>query len=497
MDMSNFAHQELIQQEPMTEMSLLTLTKRTAKRTLAERLSDAGPSLLSRMTPNPQDPKSTSVTSHGSHTTTLTHRPSRRRSLPHSLYLRIFRETSKRKRHLSSTPQCSHNSLSLSGSASFQGEPLISTTSLPATTLPHMKKSAPSVSVRSSLLSVAQGPPKWLKHTATGFLRGIRWSKQHSLSLSTEPPNSETMAITSPSSSPHSNHHSIPGSSSTTARCETVLPSIATSCSPTSPSSLTSTSFISRSWVFPQEAIQKDAAGTPVQARGAETHVEGSMRVGAPTHRPLAHTPMCAPSAVATHTPPQTARQRLENQRWENWPRYARDFIWIDNAPSHMTLAAYTEIMPALPSPPENELNNEVANATIRNHPHLFQLVTPVNVDRLEQYLSSHPNQALAHSITLGFHQGFWPYTITENVPCPSIVDNSSRVIKDPVHAQFVRKQRDYEIRLGHFSPSFGPDLLPGMTAIPIGIVPKPHSDKLRLVVDQSSGDYSPNSFIP
>ena len=35
------------------------------------------------------------------------------------------------------------------------------------------------------------------------------------------------------------------------------------------------------------------------------------------------------------------------------------------------------------------------------------------------------------------------------------------------------------------------------MTAIPIGVVPKPHSDKLRLVVDQSSGDYSLNSFIP
>jgi hypothetical protein len=27
--------------------------------------------------------------------------------------------------------------------------------------------------------------------------------------------------------------------------------------------------------------------------------------------------------------------------------------------------------------------------------------------------------------------------------------------------------------------------------------VPKPHSDKLRLVVDHSAGDFSPNSFIP
>ena len=35
------------------------------------------------------------------------------------------------------------------------------------------------------------------------------------------------------------------------------------------------------------------------------------------------------------------------------------------------------------------------------------------------------------------------------------------------------------------------------MTAIPISVVLKPHSNKLRLVVDQSSRDFTPNSFIP
>jgi hypothetical protein len=34
------------------------------------------------------------------------------------------------------------------------------------------------------------------------------------------------------------------------------------------------------------------------------------------------------------------------------------------------------------------------------------------------------------------------------------------------------------------------------MTTIPLWVVPKPHTDKLRLVVDQSAGDFSPNSFI-
>ena len=84
-----------------------------------------------------------------------------------------------------------------------------------------------------------------------------------------------------------------------------------------------------------------------------------------------------------------------------------------------------------------------------------------------------------------------------ENTPRPSIVDNSACIIQDPAHVLFVHEQRDYKIQQGHFSPSFGQHLLPGMTAIPIGVVPKPHSNKLWLVVDQSSGDFAPNSFIP
>jgi hypothetical protein len=60
---------------------------------------------------------------------------------------------------------------------------------------------------------------------------------------------------------------------------------------------------------------------------------------------------------------------------------------------------------------------------------------------------------------------------------------------------KFIKEQRDEEIALGRFSAPFDV-LLPGMTTIPLWVVPKPHSDKLRLVVDHSAGDFSPNSFI-
>ena len=97
------------------------------------------------------------------------------------------------------------------------------------------------------------------------------------------------------------------------------------------------------------------------------------------------------------------ARQRLEEQRWENRPRYARGLVWTDDDPMHTTLTAYTETMPALPSAPTNELNNPVAHAIIHHHLHLFQLITPINIACLESLLTRHPNQALVHSIILGF----------------------------------------------------------------------------------------------
>ncbi len=57
--------------------------------------------------------------------------------------------------------------------------------------------------------------------------------------------------------------------------------------------------------------------------------------------------------------------------------------------------------------------------------------------------------------------------------------------------------QRDVEIEMGRFSESFGSELLSGMHSIPIGVVPKPRSSKLHLIVDHSANDYSPNSMIP
>lgn len=42
----------------------------------------------------------------------------------------------------------------------------------------------------------------------------------------------------------------------------------------------------------------------------------------------------------------------------------------------------------------------------------------------------------------------------------------------------------------------FGPDPLPGMYATPIFAVPKPHSEKLRMVNHMSAGKFAPNTMM-
>jgi hypothetical protein len=61
---------------------------------------------------------------------------------------------------------------------------------------------------------------------------------------------------------------------------------------------------------------------------------------------------------------------------------------------------------------------------------------------------------------------------------------------------QFLREQRDKEIRLNRFSESFGPDLLPGMYAMPIHVIPKPCTVNFRLITNLSAGDFAPNTMI-
>ncbi|KAH9856337.1 hypothetical protein C2E23DRAFT_857310 [Lenzites betulinus] len=95
-------------------------------------------------------------------------------------------------------------------------------------------------------------------------------------------------------------------------------------------------------------------------------------------------------------------------------------------------------------------LNDAVVADTLRRYPHLFKIVTPIDVDKFSAMLVAHPNQLF----------------------------------------------RNEEVALSRYLQHFGSKLLRRMYLMPVHVVPKPRSSKFRLVNDQSAGSYSLNSMI-
>lgn len=178
-------------------------------------------------------------------------------------------------------------------------------------------------------------------------------------------------------------------------------------------------------------------------------------------------------------------------------PRVLRGFVWDEGAsltpitPS----ASLTESMDPIHGPPDNELQNAIALKTIHDHPNLFSIITPIRIDRLEYLLRTHPNRPLVISVLNGFRLGFWPFADIAHLTYPDTWDEPNRPMSAEKEA-FVAEQIAEEERLQRYSPPFGPDLLPGMFSMPLGVVPKPHSDKFRLVNDFSAGEFSLNALV-
>ncbi|KAI0323360.1 hypothetical protein GY45DRAFT_1264713, partial [Cubamyces sp. BRFM 1775] len=151
---------------------------------------------------------------------------------------------------------------------------------------------------------------------------------------------------------------------------------------------------------------------------------------------------------------------------------------------------------PPVPDIPLAVLEDKVVNRTLREYPHLFAVVTPVRVERFAELLQDHPNQPFVQSVVRALREGFWPYADAKPPSYPDTWDERRPGRLDDDAAAFLQAQRDEEVALGRYSAAFGPDLLPGMYCMPVHVVPKPHSAKLRLVNDQSAGAYSLNSMI-
>jgi hypothetical protein len=51
----------------------------------------------------------------------------------------------------------------------------------------------------------------------------------------------------------------------------------------------------------------------------------------------------------------------------------------------------------------------------------------PIQINILEQYLRSHPNQPLVQSVIAGFREGFWPWAETASFPGDHLDYNQPR----------------------------------------------------------------------
>lgn len=213
------------------------------------------------------------------------------------------------------------------------------------------------------------------------------------------------------------------------------------------------------------------------------------------------HTRTSAPFVEgATRKEGALRRERLdEAMSLHRRPHYTRNLIWdgddgyeLGQTPS----ASATESAAPLPPVPANKISDIAALRTITLRPDLFKIVTPINIDHFSKLLKSHPNRLFVNSVGHRLRHGFWPYADTLNPEYPPTWDNSARPIHNPAHVEFLREQRDKEICLGRWSKSFGDVLLPSMYAMPLSVVPKPHSAKLQMVNNHSAGEFSLNAMI-
>ncbi len=173
-----------------------------------------------------------------------------------------------------------------------------------------------------------------------------------------------------------------------------------------------------------------------------------------------------------------------------------RGLVWSDHDAFPNSFGFLSLTHAPLPGVPVSVREDPVVNATLAAHPDLFKIITPINVDVFADLLVDHPNQPFVESVLAGLREGFWPFADAKPEEYPDTWDETRTPPSDEAARSFLRSQRDEELRLGRYSQSFGRDLLPGMYSMPVHVVPKPHSNKLRLVNDQSAGQYSLNSMI-
>src|SRR5260221_1709966 len=131
-------------------------------------------------------------------------------------------------------------------------------------------------------------------------------------------------------------------------------------------------------------------------------------------------------------------------------PRFLR-FTFGHHDIGHTPSATYTESAQPIPSVLQGDYRYSDITSTITTHSHLFKIVTPIQVDWLEQLLTCHPDRSLVESVCHGLHVGFWPFANTGDPalqPLGTVECLSGPLNLDDESISFLRHQRDEEVML-------------------------------------------------
>jgi hypothetical protein len=122
-------------------------------------------------------------------------------------------------------------------------------------------------------------------------------------------------------------------------------------------------------------------------------------------------------------------------------PTYLRHNFWEEGKNNKTNLhcvADWMEHAKPLQDVPMGEFTNTVAMRMIEEHPNLFKIVTPINIDRFEELLQTHLNHPFVEAVCCGVHEGFWPWADTRQSELPSIVDESLDMLKKVEEVEFL-----------------------------------------------------------
>ena len=139
-----------------------------------------------------------------------------------------------------------------------------------------------------------------------------------------------------------------------------------------------------------------------------------------------------------------------------------------------------------MPDPPPQSSFSDAFLQTLDNHPALFKIVTPVNVNKLEYFLQDHPNDPFVILVCHMMHEGVWPWAISPPTSFAPYNDQSQDLESihcNLSHLEFFRKECQKKIDARRYLTSF-PSLLPGMACMPMYVVKR--KGKMCLITDQT-----------